>query len=98
MISLPHFAKTNQHTSANKIDRTVGADGYRACDRATVCKFQQIVERESDCDYEALRAALAAARVIDGTGRTAFVVNLVNLRRVYNDAVYAGAQYAYASR
>lgn len=91
MISLPSFARKSSKPT-RKIDRTRGSDGYRACDVATITRFQATIERESDCDYDALRAALLKAR------DPQFVVNMVNLRAAYNDGVYAAAQFAYAAR
>lgn len=82
MISLARSPKTRN------LDKSVGLDGYRACDRAIICQFQQIVERESDCDYDALATALRKAR------DPQFVVTMTNLRRAYNDGIYAGAGYA----
>jgi hypothetical protein len=78
--------------SSNTVKSAAREDGYTARAAAVVCQFQQIIERESDCDYDALRAALLWARV------PGHIVTLVNLRAVYNDSVYSSAQFAYASR
>lgn len=68
----------------------VRSDGYSSSASAVVCAFQADCERSGKCDYNALRAALAWARV------PGHVVTLVNLRAVYNDSVYSSAQFATA--
>lgn len=73
-------------------DRTIGSDGYRQCDRRIITEFQAIIERESDCDYSALAAALRKARDPN------FVVTMINLRAAYNDCIYSSAQVAYVRR
>lgn len=92
MISFRVHSNTKSSKRPASIDRSVGADGYPAYARAVVCEFQAIVEREADCDYDALRHALHLAKDRN------FVITLVNLRRAYNDVVYASAQCAYVSR
>lgn len=91
MISFNLHSNTKS-TKQPKFDRSIGADNYRQCDRATICKFQQIIERESDCDYDALRSALRKAQDRN------FVVTLTNLRAAYNDSLYSSAQFATMGR
>ena len=91
MISLSHFTNKSSK-SAQRVDRSIGMDGYPAYARKTICEFQAIVEREQDADFEALAMALKKAR------DPQFVITLVNLRAAYNDSCYATAQYAYVSR
>lgn len=92
MISLAHFAKSSNKSTKQTVDRSIGFDGYPAYARKTICEFQAIIERESDCDYEALRHALHLAQDRN------FVITLVQLRAAYNDSLYAGAQFATMGR
>jgi len=91
MVSLSLFRKSSK-SPAPVPASAARADGYDARAAAVCCRFQAIVEAESDVDYDALRAALAWARV------SGVVVTLPNLRAKYNDFLYASAEVAYSSR
>jgi hypothetical protein len=71
--------KNTQRTITH--DTTRGNDGYRACDRATICTFQATIEREHDCNYDALRATLLRARDVN------YIVSMRSLRATYNDVI-----------
>lgn len=69
-------------------------DGYTQYKARQCAKFQAIIESESGCDYDALRAALLQAR------DTNFAIDsdLCTLRAAYNDHLYANAEIAYSRR
>lgn len=67
---------------------TIRRDRYNDQRNRILCAFQATIERESDCDYDALRAALLWARDCNHP------VTMITLRRAYNDVLYASIEFA----